>query len=68
MLGAVVFCVWEDIVACNQKMILVFVCSMHEMKNERAKKVPVEKDPLEEPEADAEDLGEAKPESTPEDE
>ncbi len=31
MFGAVVFCIWEDIVACNQKMILVFVCSLHEI-------------------------------------
>jgi plastin-1 len=27
-LGAVVFCVWEDIVNVNYKMILVIVCSL----------------------------------------
>jgi len=31
MFGAVVFCVWEDIIACNQKMILVFICALHEI-------------------------------------
>jgi len=31
MLGAVVFCVWEDIVAAKEKMILVFICSLHEL-------------------------------------
>ena len=31
MLGAVIFCVWEDIVNVNHKMMLVFVCSMREI-------------------------------------
>ena len=31
MLGAVIFCVWEDIVHVNHKMMLVFVCSTGEI-------------------------------------
>ena len=30
-LGAVIFCVWEDIPAVNYKMILVLVCSLNEI-------------------------------------
>ena len=35
MFGAVVFCIWEDIVACNQKMILVFVCALNQIAKEK---------------------------------
>lgn len=37
-LGAVIFCVWEDIVKVNYKMILVLVCSLFEIHSEMAKK------------------------------
>jgi plastin-1 len=30
-LGAVIFCVWEDIPKVNPKMILVLVCSLFEI-------------------------------------
>lgn len=36
MLGAVVFCVWEDIVAAKEKMILVFICSLNEVAKNKA--------------------------------
>ena len=44
MLGAVVFCVWEDIVAAKEKMILVFICSLHEVAKNKAAglKSPIE--------------------------
>lgn len=44
MLGAVVFCVWEDIVASKEKMILVFVCALNEVAKNKAHglKSPVE--------------------------
>ena len=44
MLGAVVFCVWEDIVAAKEKMILVFICSLHEVAQNKAHghKSPIE--------------------------
>jgi hypothetical protein len=32
-LGAVVFMVWDDIPALNKKMILIFVCSLYDMKH-----------------------------------
>jgi len=37
-LGAVIFCVWEDIVKVNYKMILVLVCSLFEVQEEMKKK------------------------------
>lgn len=37
-LGAVVFCVWEDIAKVNYKMILVLVCSLFEISEELKKK------------------------------
>jgi plastin-1 len=36
-LGAVIFCVWEDIVKVNYKMILVLVCSLFEIYQEKKK-------------------------------
>lgn len=45
MLGAVVFCIWEDIIACKEKMILVFICSLHEVAKNKAAGL---KSPLEE--------------------
>lgn len=33
-LGAVVFCVWEDIVNVNYKMILILVCSLFQIQEE----------------------------------
>lgn len=40
-LGATIFCVWDDIVKVNHKMILVFVCALNdvhqEMKNKKKK-------------------------------
>ena len=33
-LGAVVFCVWEDIVNVNYKMILVLICSLFAIQEE----------------------------------
>jgi plastin-1 len=30
-LGAIIFCVWEDIPSVNYKMILVLVCSLFEI-------------------------------------
>lgn len=32
-LGAIIFCVHDDIVACNKKMILVFVCALYDLKH-----------------------------------
>lgn len=32
-LGAVIFLVWDDIPALNKKMILIFVCSLYDMKH-----------------------------------
>lgn len=43
-LGAIVFCVWDDIKKVNFKMILVFVCALHtswEDINEKKKKKKV---------------------------
>jgi len=37
-LGAVIFCVWEDIVKVNYKMMLVLVCSLFEIYEERKKR------------------------------
>lgn len=34
-LGAVIFCVWEDIPKVNFKMILVLVCSIFELYEEK---------------------------------
>lgn len=34
-LGAVIFCVWEDIPKVNYKMLLVLVCSLFEIYQER---------------------------------
>ena len=31
-LGAVIFLVWDDIPALNKKMILIFVCSLYDLK------------------------------------
>ncbi len=45
MLGAVVFCVWEDIVAAKEKMILVFVCALNEVSKNKSHGL---KSPLEE--------------------
>jgi len=36
-LGAVIFCVWEDITKVNAKMILVLICSLFEIFEERKK-------------------------------
>jgi hypothetical protein len=33
-LGAVVFCVWEDIVNVNYKMILILICSLFQIQEE----------------------------------
>ena len=33
-LGAVIFCVWEDITKVNYKMILVLVCTLFEIHQE----------------------------------
>lgn len=37
-LGGVVFCVWDDIVKVNYKMMLVLVCSLFELYNDKNKK------------------------------
>ncbi len=37
-LGAVIFCVWEDITTANFKMILVLVCSLFELYEEKKKR------------------------------
>lgn len=37
-LGAVIFCVWEDIPKVNYKMLLVLVCSLFEIYEERKKR------------------------------
>lgn len=37
-LGATIFCVWDDIVKVNFKMILIFVCALHDVHNEMKKK------------------------------
>eukprot|EP00345_Euplotes_harpa_P012936 CAMPEP_0168352178 /NCGR_PEP_ID=MMETSP0213-20121227/22386_1 /TAXON_ID=151035 /ORGANISM="Euplotes harpa, Strain FSP1.4" /LENGTH=130 /DNA_ID=CAMNT_0008363319 /DNA_START=535 /DNA_END=923 /DNA_ORIENTATION=+ len=46
-LGAIVFCVWEDIVKANAKMNLVFVCALNdaqkEMKSKKKSKSEEEK-------------------------
>jgi plastin-1 len=34
-LGAVIFCVWEDIPKVNYKMMLVLVCSLYEIYQEK---------------------------------
>lgn len=36
-LGAVIFCVWEDIPKVNYKMLLVLVCSLFEIHEEMKK-------------------------------
>ena len=36
-LGAVIFCVWEDIVHVNPKMMLILVCSLFEISQELKK-------------------------------
>ena len=36
-LGAVIFCVWEDIPKVNYKMMLVLVCSLFEVNLEHSK-------------------------------
>ena len=33
-LGAVIFCVWEDVTKVNPKMMLVLVCSLFEISEE----------------------------------
>jgi plastin-1 len=35
-LGAVIFLVWDDIPALNKKMILIFVCSLYDLKHSMA--------------------------------
>ena len=30
-LGAILFCVWDDITNLNKKMILIFVCSLYDL-------------------------------------
>ncbi len=35
--GAVIFCVWEDMVKVNPKQILVFICSLNQCANEMKK-------------------------------
>lgn len=30
-MGAIIFCVWEDIEKVNYKMILVFICSLYDI-------------------------------------
>jgi len=37
-LGATIFCVWDDIVKVNHKMILVFVCALKDVHEEIKKK------------------------------
>lgn len=37
-LGAIIFCVWEDIVKVNYKMILVLICTLYEIQNEMKNK------------------------------
>lgn len=37
-LGAVIFCVWEDIPNVNYKMILVLVCTLFELFEEKRKR------------------------------
>ena len=32
-LGATVFMVWDDVVEVNKKMILIFVCSLYDLKH-----------------------------------
>jgi len=39
-LGAVIFCVWEDIPKVNPKMILVLVCSLFEISELAKWEVP----------------------------
>ena len=31
-LGAILFCVWDDITNLNKKMILIFVCALYDLK------------------------------------
>ena len=33
-LGAVLFLVWDDITGLNKKMILIFVCSLYDLKSQ----------------------------------
>lgn len=51
-LGATIFCVWDDIVKVNHKMILVFVCALkdalEEMKAKKGKKADAEDEKTEE--------------------
>lgn len=35
-LGAVVFLVYDDILGCNSKMMLIFTCAMFDLKNQVA--------------------------------
>ena len=32
-LGAIIFCVWDDIPNLNKKMLLIFVCSLYDLKH-----------------------------------
>ena len=32
-LGATVFMVWDDVVEVNKKMILIFICSLYDLKH-----------------------------------
>jgi len=32
-MGAIIFCVWDDIEKVNYKMILVFICSLFDIHN-----------------------------------
>lgn len=36
-LGAIIFCVWEDMVNCNAKQNLIFVATLNDIQNEMAK-------------------------------
>lgn len=47
-LGATIFCVWDDIVNVNHKMILIFVCSLKDVHEELKKKKKDGKDGEEE--------------------
>ena len=38
MLGADIFCVWEDITTLNQKQILIFICSLKYTELQKEKK------------------------------
>jgi plastin-1 len=56
-LGATIFCVWDDIVNVNHKMILIFVCSLKEVHEEMKKKKKSGKDGEEE-KAEEEEMAE----------